>query len=102
MSKTFIITASGLAIIGAIISIVLFTDGRYAFAIDHKRLESKVNILSLQDLKLELSREKYFLRNQSYKYPDDEEIKEKLSIINNELTSISDKIYEMKFMRKSD
>ena len=97
MSKAVIITASSLAIVGAVISIVLFTDGRYAFAVDHNRLESKVKVLSLQDLKIELSREKYFLRNQSYKYPTDNEIKDKLDHVNEELDLISDKIYEIKF-----
>lgn len=78
------------AVVGTIVGGYGFLDSKFAHAEEVEKLEKRVTLAELKTSLRTALEEMYFLRDQSRKYPDDEEIKERLK----EASSLVDDIKE--------
>lgn len=81
-----------LGFIGTLAGGVFWVDDRYAKASEVEQLEERLTLAELKD-QLRLALEEYhFLKSQSRKYPDDEDIKEELAEAKETVKDLKDQI----------
>jgi hypothetical protein len=77
---------------GVIYGAVNFVDSRYALAEDVQKLEERLTLAELKDLLHKALENLYFYKSQIRKYPEDEELKERLKEAQAEVDSIKKRI----------
>ena len=81
-----------LGFIGTLAGGVFWVDDRYAKAADVAEIEQRLTLAELKD-QLRLAQEEYhFLKSQSRKYPDDEDLKDELADAKEVVDDLKDKI----------
>ena len=81
-----------LSLISVISSGIYVLEGRYALAASHEKLEKRVTVNELQGLKQSALKNKYFLKDQLRKYPEDSEIKDQLELTVEEIKGFDKQI----------
>lgn len=82
-------------IVGASFGVFFFVDGRYAASKDVQKLEQRVKLNELRNMERMAKEDSYFYREQSRKYPRDEQIKTKLNEAELEVKKIENRITEI-------
>lgn len=91
LTVTALVAASG-----AIFGTHSYLDGRYALAAEHEKLEKRVTLSELEDLLRSSLENLHFYRDQSRKYPTDEDIKAKLKEAEEEVKDLKEAIKKEK------
>ena len=85
-----------LTLVGTIAGGVYFLEVRYAQSKELTKLERKVSLNELIGLKRDALKQKYFLKDQIAKYPEDTEIKKQLEEVIEELDDLKKQITTQK------
>jgi len=83
-------------LVGMLATAIYFVETRYALAEDQAKLVKRLTIYELVDLKRQAQKSKYFLKDQSRKYPTDEEIKKELDKALEEIKNLDKQINALK------
>lgn len=85
-----------LGFLGTIGGGITWIDNRYAYADQVRELEGRITLAELKDQLRRAQEEYYFLKKQSRKYPDDQEIKDELVEAKEAVDNLKEKIKRSK------
>lgn len=95
--KNLILTLTAtLGLISSVFAGYFYIDNRYALASSHVKLEQRVSVNELQATYNEVRAEYYFLKKQVRQYPDNQELKDELEVVKEQLLDLKKQLNLLK------